>query len=269
MNRTGLLIALGLSLVTGIVFGFYPELDLRIAALFYDATAKGFPYSRSTLLEFLRNAAMVVAWAFVAPSILAIIVKLIWPNRALFIPGRKALYLVVTMTLAAGIITNLGFKSYWGRPRPVAVTEFNGQWQFKPFWDSSGECPKNCSFFSGEGATAFWTYAPASLAPPQWRPLAYTAATIFGVVTGGMRVMFGGHFLTDVIISGLVTFLVIWLFHGLIFRWPRTKLTDEGIDAALTRLTWPGYAWRQRVFGHRRPVKPPLADRIIGTHHDD
>ena len=41
---------------------------------------------------------------------------------------------------------------------------------------------RNCSFFSGEGATAFWTYAPAALTPPAWRPLAYAAATLFGVV---------------------------------------------------------------------------------------
>jgi hypothetical protein len=26
--------------------------------------------------------------------------------------------------------------------------------------------------------------------------------------------------------SGLVTFLVIWLAHALIYRWPRTRLSD-------------------------------------------
>ena len=39
----------------------------------------------------------------------------------------------------------------WGRPRPVMVTEFGGPWTFKPWYDPSGACPKNCSFFSGEG----------------------------------------------------------------------------------------------------------------------
>ena len=38
-----------------------------------------------------------------------------------------------------------------------------------------------------------------------------------------------------VAIAGLVTFLVIWLAFALIFRWPRTRLSDERIDAALTR----------------------------------
>jgi hypothetical protein len=65
---------------------------------------------------------------------------------------------------------------------------------FRPWWDPRGACPMNCSFFSGEAATAFWTYAPAALTPPQWRPLAYVGATLFGLATGGLRIAYGGHF---------------------------------------------------------------------------
>ena len=86
-------------------------------------------------------------------------------------------------------------------------------------------CGRNCSFFSGEGATAFWTYAPAALTPPAWRPLAYVAATVFGVVTSVLRMAFGGHFFTDVAAAGLVSFFVIWLAYAWIYRWPSTRLT--------------------------------------------
>ena len=34
MTRTGLFIALGTSLIVGLVFGIFPELDLKAAALF-------------------------------------------------------------------------------------------------------------------------------------------------------------------------------------------------------------------------------------------
>jgi len=112
--------------------------------------------------------------------------------------------------------------------------------------DPRGRCERNCSFFSGEGATAFWTYAPAALTPPVWRPLAYAGATLFGVLTSLLRMAFGGHFFTDVAAAGLVTFLVVWLVHGYIYRWPSTRLTDEGVDAALTRLAWPLYRVTQR-----------------------
>lgn len=65
---------------------------------------------------------------------------------------------------------------------------------------------------------------------------------------------FGGHFFTDVSIAGLVTFLVIWLLHGIIYRWASTRTTDDRIDAALTRLAWPGYRWSRKLFG--RDVGP-------------
>ena len=133
------------------------------------------------------------------------------------------------------------------------VTQFNsGQFDklaFVPWWDPRGGCGWNCSFFSGEGAAAFWTYAPAALTPPPWRPLAYVAATVFGVTTGVLRMAFGGHFFTDIAAAGIVAFLVVWLMYALIYRWPLTRLSDETIDAALTKAAWPLYRLRQRWRG--------------------
>ncbi|SIO04339.1 Membrane-associated enzyme, PAP2 (acid phosphatase) superfamily [Bradyrhizobium erythrophlei] len=251
MNRTGLFIALGLALVIGLLFGIYPELDLKLAALFYDPATKSFPIKLDAVAEFARDAAMWIAWAFALPAIVAFVVKLARPDRPMLIPGRAAIFLLVTIILSAGILTNLTFKSYWGRPRPVMVTEFNGPWQFVPWWDPRGVCGKNCSFFSGEGATAFWTYAPAALTPPAWRPLAYAAATLFGITTSVLRMAFGGHFFTDVAAAGLVSFLVIWLAYAFIYRWPATRMTDAQVDAGLARLasTWSRLTRRWRPLG--------------------
>jgi membrane-associated phospholipid phosphatase len=180
------------------------------------------------------------------PALFAIVAKLVRPDRPMLVPGRAAVFLLVTVLLSAVVLTNLTFKSYWGRPRPVMVTEFNGPWQFVPWWDPRGECGRNCSFFSGEGATAFWTYAPAALTPPAWRPLAYVAATAFGVVTSGLRMAFGGHFFTDVAAAGLVSFFVIWLAYGWLYRWPSTRVSDEQVEATLARWGRPGRRlWRR------------------------
>jgi lipid A 4'-phosphatase len=251
MNRTGLVVALALALVIGLVFGIYPELDLKLAALFYDGAQKIFPMKLNAAAAFARDAAMWVAWALVLPAIVTILAKFVRPDRPMLMSGRAAIFLLVTIILSAGVLTNLTFKSYWGRPRPVVVTEFGGDQQFVPWWDPRGACARNCSFFSGEGATAFWTYAPAALVPPAWRPLAYAAATVFGVVTSGLRMAFGGHFFTDVAIAGLVSFLVIWLAYALIYRWAATRLTDEAVDAALTRLAQPGYRLIRRLRGRK------------------
>jgi lipid A 4'-phosphatase len=258
MNRTGLFIALSLALVVGLLFGVFPELDLKLAALFYDPQTRNFPLKSNATAAFARDLAMWIAWGLAAPAIVALVIKLLRPDRPLIMSGRAVVFLLLTVILSAGVLTNLTFKSYWGRPRPVLVTEFAGDLPFVPWWDPRGGCTRNCSFFSGEGATAFWTLAPAALAPPAWRPLAYAAATIFGATTSGLRMAFGGHFFTDVAIAGLVTFLVIWLAFALIYRWSSTRLTDAQIDAALTRLAWPGYRLMQRWRGREVGTSPSM-----------
>ncbi|MBR1153816.1 phosphatase PAP2 family protein [Bradyrhizobium sp. JYMT SZCCT0428] len=250
MNRTGLFIALGLALVIGLLFGIFPELDLKLAALFYDPATHSFPLKQSWIAVIARDAAMWIAWALALPSLAAIVVKMVRPDLPMFIRARTAVFLLSTILLSAVVLTNLTFKSYWGRPRPVVVTQFNGPQEFVPYWDPRGTCGRNCSFFSGEGATAFWAYAPAALTPPAWRPLAYVAATLFGITTSVLRMAFGGHFFTDVAAAGLVSFLVIWLAHGWLYRWPATRVSDAAVEAALARLARP---WNRLTKGSRQP----------------
>jgi lipid A 4'-phosphatase len=252
MNRTGLFIALALALIIGLLFGIYPELDLKLAALFYDPATRSFPLKSNWLAASARDGAMWICWGMALPSLVALVVKFIRPDRPLLISGRTVAFLLVTLTLSAIVLTNFTFKTFWGRPRPIAVTALGGDLPFVPWWDPRGGCPHNCSFFSGEGATAFWTIAPAALTPPVIRPLAYAAAILFGAVTSVLRMSFGGHFFTDTATAGLVTFFVIWLAYGYIYRWRSIRLSDEAIDAALTRLAWPGYRFMRRLFRRRR-----------------
>ena len=107
MNRTGLFIALGLALAVGLLFGSFPELDLKLAGLFYDPTTKSFPLKVNTLAAI----AMWIAWGLALPSVVALVVKLVRPDRPLLISGRAIIFLLVTLTLSAGVLTNLTFKS--------------------------------------------------------------------------------------------------------------------------------------------------------------
>ncbi|HRO00770.1 MAG TPA: PAP2 family protein, partial [Nitrobacter sp.] len=107
MNRAGLFIALGLALVIGAVFGIHPEYDLRLAALFYDSATGTFPLKSDALASFARNAAMWVAWGFAVPAIVALAVKMFRPDRPLMMSGRAVAFLLITMLLSAGILTNL------------------------------------------------------------------------------------------------------------------------------------------------------------------
>jgi lipid A 4'-phosphatase len=260
MNRTGLFIALSLALVVGLIFAIYPELDLKLASLFYDPATRTFPLKRDWWAAVARDVAIWIGWAMVAPAVIALVIKMLRPDRPLLMSGRAIVFMIVTLALSSGVLSNLAFKSHWGRPRPVVVTQFNsGEFpplDFVAWWDPRGGCAWNCSFFSGEGSAAFWTYAPAALAPAPWRPLAYAAATAFGLSTGVLRMAFGGHFFTDVIAAGIVSFLVVWLGYAFIYRWPKTRLSDEAIDAALTRAFWPGYRLRRRWLGRETGPVP-------------
>jgi lipid A 4'-phosphatase len=58
---------------------------------------------------------------------------------------------------------------------------------------------------------------------------------------GVLRMSAGGHFFTDVVFGGIVVFLLIWLVHGLLYRWRATRLTDAGVERSLERIAMPGY----------------------------
>ena len=45
-----------------------------------------------------------------------------------------------------------------------------------------------------------------------------------------LRIAFGGHFASDVVAAGLVSFCVIWLAHGWLYRWPSTRVSDAVVE---------------------------------------
>jgi membrane-associated phospholipid phosphatase len=145
------------------------------------------------------------------------------------------------MILAPGLMANVLLKDHWGRSRPIDITQFGGNERFVAWWDPRGDCPSNCSFVSGDVTGAFWTVAPAALAPPHWRAIAYGAALALGTSMAVLRVMAGAHFPSDVIFAGVFTFLIIWVVYAFIYRWPRTRLSDDGVEHALERMTLPIY----------------------------
>lgn len=253
MSRTGLLIALGIAVVTGLLFGIYPELDLQVARYFYgfsDGT-NNFAWRIYPPLMIARDVGLWISTLLVVSVLAALVWKLILPRRKLLMSGRAILFLVATMALGPGLLVNVVLKDHWGRSRPIDVKQFNGPENFVPWWSTRGDCPNNCSFVSGDVSGAFWTIAPAVLTPPPLRAAAVGAALALGTGMAVMRVMAGGHFVSDVIFAGVFTFLIIWLMHGLIYRWPRTRLTDEGAERAIERAAMPGHNFLRRLFGDK------------------
>jgi membrane-associated PAP2 superfamily phosphatase len=235
LNRIGLCIALAAAIVVGVLFGVHARLDLAVAGLFYDPHTRTFSVNAQPWVQHARDASRWLVALLAAPGFLAIAGKLIQPRRRMLIRGRAALLLVLTLALGPGLVTNLLFKDHWGRARPIDVTELGGTDRFTAWWDPSGPCPNNCSFIAGEPSAAFWTFAPASLAPPQWRLLAYGAVLVYGLAVGTLRMAGGAHFFTDVVFAGVFVYLLVWTVHGVLFRWLGRRLDDDTLERPLVR----------------------------------
>jgi lipid A 4'-phosphatase len=253
MNRTGLVIALAAAATVGLAFGLWPDLDLKLAAPFFDRERGGFWRSYDPPYLRMRDAATWLITLVAMPAFVAVGLKLARPHRPMLIPGRAAILMIATLALAPGVVANLVFKEHWGRPRPIDVAEFGGAEHFRPWWDPRGDCPKNCSFVAGEPSGAFWTLAGAAVVPPQWRALAYGTALAFGAAVGVLRMAAGAHFFTDVVFAGVFAFLVIWLVHGALYRWPRTRIADAAVEGALERMAKAQRDAMMRMWSRIRP----------------
>lgn len=253
MNRTGLVIALAVAATVGVAFALYPDFDLAISRAFYEPDKHDFPLRFVRPLYRVREIAQWIVAAIAVPAGLALLLKLILPRRRMLISARAVVFLLGTLALGPGLLVNVVLKDHWPRSRPIDVPQFGGDERYTPWWDPRGGCSKNCSAVAGEASGAFWTFAPAALAPPQWRPLAYAGAIVFGAAVGGLRVAFGGHFFTDVVFAGVLTFLLVWCMHGLLYRW-RTRPSDEALERAIELAALPPWLWRTH------PRKAPGAD---------
>lgn len=248
MSRTGLIVALAIGCAVGLICAIDPQLDLHIAGIAFDSSRHLFGVNGQVWVQHAREAARIVITLLVLPAFLAIALKLILPRRPMLIEARAAVFLIATLALGPGILTNLLLKDHWGRPRPIDVSEFGGDYRFKPWWDPRGDCPNNCSFIAGEPSGGFWTLAPAALAPPPLEPLAYGTALAFGIGLGELRIAAGAHFFSDVVFAGVLTYLLIWLVHGLIYRWPSTRIDEKVLESRLARIGECLGAWFGALF---------------------
>jgi membrane-associated PAP2 superfamily phosphatase len=233
MNRTGLTIALSIGFAVGLLCAVDPQLDVDIAAMWFNTSRHLFDVNAQMWVQHTREAARIVITLLVLPAFLAIVGKLIWPRRRMLLEARAAIFLIATLALGPGLLTNVILKDHWGRPRPIDVQQFFGDYRFVPWWSPRGGCPDNCSFVAGEPSGAFWTLAPAALAAPELQPIAYAAALAFGAGIGVLRIAAGAHFFSDVVFAGVFMYLVIWLLHGLIYRWPATRIDEAAAERRL------------------------------------
>lgn len=202
LNLTRMLL---LGAAAHLIFATVPGLDLWVSSLFY--TPDGFGAAHSASLQTLRT----VLWDFgILLCVLCLMMGLIhWRMGArLHLPAALWWRGALAFLLGPGLIINGIFKEFWGRARPVHITEFGGTHHFTPVFQLSDQCTSNCSFVSGEGGLAvmvalvlFSLIAP--LLNPAGRRWLAGGLVGYAVVGSGLRIAMGGHFLSDTIFAAL------------------------------------------------------------------
>lgn len=216
-----------------LVLYLFPEIDLAATRLFY-APGRGFPAAESAFLVSLREFGMAVFRLSMLAAGAALAAPFLFRGVTLILPPRAALFLLTAAAFGPGLLVNGLLKGFWGRARPVQVSEFGGRETFTGPWVISGACADNCSFVSGEASSSIFLVALALIVPATWKIPVASGAVVFALVMSLNRMAFGGHFLSDVVIAWLVTLLVVLVVHRAIYR-PGSPFTDEAIVRALDR----------------------------------
>lgn len=201
------------------IFALWPELDLAIAGHFFRG---GRFIGRNPAGLGLRAIFYYAPYALLAGLLLAWAARP-FQTRPRGPDGRAMIFLLATLALGPGLLVNGVLKENSHRPRPEQTEQFGGPWPFRSYEAFDGACKSNCSFVSGEVATAAWTLAPALLAPLLYRHWAILASLLFTAATARLRMAFGGHYFSDVAFAALFTTLIVLGFY----RWYARAAPDR------------------------------------------
>jgi lipid A 4'-phosphatase len=127
-----------------------------------------------------------------------------WSNERI----RISTIALVTFALGPGLLVNGYMKSFIGRPRPANTVLFGGEHAFVAAGKWSYACFSNCSFVSGEAAGMTWIFCLLPLWPYRDRYKLILLMTAIVTATALLRVAFGRHYLSDVVLGALSTLVV-------------------------------------------------------------
>jgi len=199
--------------VTGIaslIFMAAPELDIAFSRLFY-REEEGFFARHWPPFKFLYVLVPRVTSAVIALLVILLVARSFSALPSLHVRTSAIAYIMLSLAIGPGLISNVVLKDNMGRARPVQTMEFGGKQTFTPALVLADQCPKNCSFVSGHASLGFFLVTFAFLMAPGYRRRAmFTGTIVLATAIGMARIGQGRHFLSDVIFAGFINFAVAW-----------------------------------------------------------
>ncbi|MBW1691489.1 MAG: phosphatase PAP2 family protein [Deltaproteobacteria bacterium] len=195
------------------------DVDIALQEAFYSPD-KGWYMRDSNPWKFLYDYGNIPGLFLAAASL--IVLALSFAYRKALRYRKIALFLAVLLALGPGLITYSIFKDHWGRPRPGQLEIFGGEDTFLPVW-VKGNPGQGKSFPSGHASIGFYLFAPFFFlrrSAKRWAVFFLALGIGYGMVMGIGRMVQGGHFASDVVWAGGLTYLTgLLLFY--IFRFDR------------------------------------------------
>ncbi|NHF74639.1 phosphatase PAP2 family protein [Paracoccus sp. 12-3] len=204
----------------------FPAFDLAVSRWFADGSV--FVLAEQPLLLGLRQFGLKGSYLIAGTMLLLLGLHILLPRR--YIPGEPHKPLFVLMSFVASQLLVEVLKALIGRARPRHLLEFGGNAEFTPVWQFSAACARNCSFPSGEAAAAAAALSLLVFVPAgqRWTATIIMAPVLMMIALN--RVLFGAHFLSDVVLGWMLTMLVM----ALVWKW--TEPRSERIAMFFTKI---------------------------------
>lgn len=195
--------ALATGAIAFLLFQLLPGLDMAVAQAFYEGNSS-FAGITSPFVWAVRDGFSFAFYFICAATVVGLVVAGRSSGSCLGFAFNKWLFLTLCLVIGPLVVSNIGFKDHWGRPRPRDVIEFGGAKTFTPVFPPSDQCGRNCSFVSGEASAIYIVFFAAAFLLRRYARRLILLGIVLGSVAGLTRIAQGGHFLSDVIFAGVL-----------------------------------------------------------------